>query len=122
MNDIKKFFLVLCILFTLDFIYLYFNQNWYRKEIIRSQNSPLELKPIGVVARYVSQALGLYLFVLKNNYDLIYSALYGMIVYGNYIGTNYDTIKVLDPKLAITDLIKGSIVMTLTSYIFYQIV
>ena len=122
MNDIKKFFLVLCILFTLDFIYLYLNKNWYLKEIQRSQNSPLELKPIGVVARYVSQALGLYLFVLKNNYSLIYSALYGMIIYSNYLGTNYATIKIFDPKLALVDLFKGSVIMTLTSYIFYQIV
>ena len=120
-QDIKNFIKVIVILFILDFIYLYFNQNWYRKEILRTQRSELELKWIGVIARYTTQALGLYIFVLRNNYSLIYALIYGLVIYGNYLGTNYATIKTFDEKLAITDLIKGCSIMILTSYIYYKL-
>ena len=120
-QDIKNFIKVIVILFILDYVYLYFNQNWYRKEILRTQRSELELKWIGVISRYIAQSLGLYIFVLRNNYDLIYSLIYGLVIYGNYLGTNYATIKTFDEKLAITDLIKGCSIMILTSYIYYKL-
>lgn len=60
--------------------------------------------------------------MLKNNYSLIYSLIYsllfGIIIYGNYLGTNYATIKVFDEKLASVDLIKGGTIMTITRYIY----
>ena len=117
--EIKKIIKVIIILFILDLIYLYLNQNWYKKEIYRSQKSELELKWFGVFVRYIAQAIGLYVFVLRNNYSLKYAFLFGLIIYGNYLRTNYATIKIFDEKLAITDLIKGGIIMTLTSYIYY---
>ena len=73
------------------------------------------------IIRYIAQAIGLYVFVLRNNYSLKYAFLFGLIIYGNYIGTNYATIKIFDEKLAITDLIKGGFIMTLTSYIYYKL-
>ena len=120
-QDIKNFIKVIIILFILDFIYLYFNQNWYKKEIYKSQNDELELKWSGVIVRYLTHSLGLYIFVLRNNYSFIYALLYGLIIYGNYLGTNYATIKIFNPTLAIVDLIKGCIIMTLTSYIYYKL-
>jgi uncharacterized membrane protein len=119
-TEIKNIIKVMIILFILDLIYLYFNQNWYKKEIYKSQKSKLELKWSGVFIRYIAQAIGLYIFVLHNNLSLIYAFLFGLIIYGNYIGTNYATIKVFDEKLAIVDLIKGGIISTLTGYIYYN--
>jgi len=119
--DIKNILIVGIILFILDLIYLFFNQNWYKKEIYRSQNSQLELKWFGVFSRYFAQTLGLYIFILRNNLPLIYSFIYGLIIYGNYLGTNYATITVFDEKLAFVDLMKGGIIMVLTSYIYYKI-
>jgi uncharacterized membrane protein len=119
-KDITNIIKIFIIIFILDLIYLYFNQQWYKKEIFKSQNSELELKWIGVFARYIAQAIGLYIFVLRNNYSLLYASLFGFIIYGNYLGTNYATIKIFDEKLAIVDLIKGTIIMTLSGYIYYK--
>jgi uncharacterized membrane protein len=120
--DIYKLLIVGSILFTLDFLYLYFNQGWYKKEILKMQGSELKLKWVGVFIRYFTQTVGLYIFVLKNKLPLIYSFLYGIIIYGNYIGTNYATINDFDPLLAGFDLLKGGIIMTITSYIFYKLI
>jgi len=121
LTDIKNTIKVIIILFILDLIYLYFNQDWYKKEIYRSQKSKLELKWAGVFIRYITQAIGLYIFVLKNNYSLIYAFLFGLIIYGNYLGTNYATITVFDKNLAITDFIKGGIIMSVTGYLYYKV-
>ena len=121
LTDIKNIIKVIIILFILDFIYLYFNQNSYKKEIYRSQKSELELKWSGVFVRYIAQAIGLYILILKNNYSLKYAFLFGLVIYANYLGTNYATIKVFDEKLAITDLIKGGIIMTMTGYLYYKL-
>ena len=55
--EIKKIIKVIIILFILDLIYLYLNQNWYKKEIYRSQKSELELKWFGVFVRYIAHSL-----------------------------------------------------------------
>jgi uncharacterized membrane protein len=120
-KDIKNIIIVGVILFLLDFTYLYFNQDWYKRETYKSQKSELKLKIIGVIGRYLAQTLGLYIFILRNKLPLIYSLLYGLIIYGNYIGTNYATITIFDEKLAIFDLIKGGTIMTMTSYIYYKL-
>lgn len=119
--DILNILLTGLILFSLDFIYLFINQDWYKYEIYKMQGSDLHLKWFGVFMRYLTQSIGLYIFVLKNKYSLLYSFIYGLIIYGNYIGTNYATVLDFDPTLATVDLIKGGCIMTLTSYIFYNV-
>ena len=120
-KDITNIIKIFVIIFILDFIYFFFYKNWDIKEIYKSQNSELELKSIGVFARYIAQAIGLYVFVLRNKCSLLYASLFGFIIYGNYLGTNYATIKVFDEKLAIVDLIKGTLIMLLSGYIYYKI-
>jgi hypothetical protein len=41
-NDIKNIIIIFIILFVLDFIYLYVNQNWYKNQIIKSQGTELK--------------------------------------------------------------------------------
>jgi uncharacterized membrane protein len=119
--NIKILFISLLILITLDFIYLYFNQNWYKNEIKKSQGSELILKWSGVLIRYLSQTFGLNLFVLQHNGTIIDSFIYGIIIYSNYLGTNYATIDTFDEKLAMVDLLKGGIIMSLTTYLTYKL-
>lgn len=125
MNNINKKLQILIIsgiiLIVLDFTYLYFNRNWYKKEIKKSQGNKLQLKWFGVFVRYLAQIIGLNLFILNNNptlnkSTLINALLYGLIIYGNYLGTNYATITTFDKKLAIVDFIKGGSIMMLTTF------
>ena len=109
------------ILFTLDFIYLFINKNWYKKEIKKSQGNALKLKWFGVLVRYLSQIIGLNLFVLQHNGSILDGLIFGLIIYSNYLGTNYATISHFDEKLAIADFIKGGIIMSLTTYLTYLI-
>lgn len=78
----------------------------------------------GVIFRYMAQSLGLYIFVLRNNLllssKIIYSFLYGIIIYDNYLSTNYATINIFDEKLALADLSKGGIIMIITTYLYHK--
>jgi hypothetical protein len=69
-NDIKNFIIVFIILFIIDAIYLYIYQDWYKYETYRSQGTPLKIKWIGVIFRYIAQSLGLYIFILRNKLNL----------------------------------------------------
>lgn len=110
------------LLVILDFIYLYINKKWYIHETEISQSRSFELKWSGVFLRYLTQALGLNLFVLQHNGTPVDAFIYGLIIYGNYIGTNYSTIKIFDETLACVDLLKGGIIMALTTSITYYII
>ena len=120
--NIKLFIVSFIILIILDFVYLYFNQNWYKKEIKKSQGTELILKWPGVFIRYFSQVVGLNIFILQKNGTIIDSFLFGLIIYANYLGTNYATIINFDENLAMVDLIKGSIIMSLTTFLTYKII
>ncbi len=122
MFNIKLFIVSTIILLILDFIYLYLQQNWYKREIKKIQGQDLNLKWNGVLMRYLSQIIGLNIFVLQNNKSIIYSFIFGIVIYLNYIGTNYATINDFDELLAITDLLKGGIIMSLTTYISYMFI
>ena len=131
MNNINKKLQILIIsgiiLIVLDFTYLYFNQNWYKKEIKKSQGHKLQLKWFGVFVRYLAQIIGLNLFILNNNptlnkTTLINALLYGLIIYGNYLGTNYATITTFNEKLAIVDFIKGGSIMMLTTFFVNKLI
>jgi uncharacterized membrane protein len=117
MLDIKKLIVSSIILIVLDFSYLYINQDWYKKETKRSQGSDLKLKWTGVFLRYLTQIIGLNLFIIQRNGSLLESFIFGLIIYGNYIGTNYATINIFDETLAMTDLFKGGLIMMLTTYL-----
>lgn len=119
--NINLFIISGLILIILDFSYLFLNKKWYENETKRMQGKEFNLKWYGVFIRYLSQIIGLNLFVLQVNGGIIKSFLFGLIVYGNYIGTNYATIDIFDETLAIFDLLKGGIIMALTTYISYSL-
>lgn len=116
---INLFIVSSIVLVFLDLIYLFLQQRWYKKEIIRIQGKELKLNWIGVFMRYLAQIIGLNIFVLQNNGSILYSFIFGLVIYLNYIGTNYATIINFDEVLAFTDLLKGGVIMALTTYISY---
>ncbi len=119
--NINKFIISGLILMLLDFSILFLNKKWYENETNRMQGQEFHLKWYGVFLRYLSQIIGLNLFVLQVDGGIIESFLFGLIIYGNYIGTNYATINIFDEKLAIFDLIQGGTIMALTTYITYSL-
>jgi uncharacterized membrane protein len=119
---IKRLLISGIILFTLDFIYITINKEWYRRETEKSFNEKLELNWFGVFLRYLSQIVGLNLYILGQNGTSLDAMLFGFIIYGNYIGTNYATVSYFDEKLASVDIIKGGIIMLLTTYLTNKII
>lgn len=119
--NFKVFLISAVILIALDFIYLYVNQAWYIQETETSQGKIFELKWPGVFLRYIAQVIGLNLFVLQHSGSILDAFIYGLIIYSNYIGTNYATISHFDETLAVADLIKGGCIMALTTFLTYMI-
>ena len=122
MNNLKLYILSTIIIISLELIYFMFNQDWYKYEINKSQNKPLKIKLSGVIIRYIAQIIGLNIFVLQNKGSPCIGLLYGLIIYSNYLATNYATIDHFDRNLAIVDLIKGGSVMFLTTYFIYKLI
>lgn len=121
-TNLKLLFISGLILVVLDFIYLYINQKWYKQEVKKSQGSELKLKWQGVFVRYLAQIIGLNLFVLQHNGTIFDAFLFGLIIYANYLGTNYATIDYFDEKLALVDFAKGGFIMSLTTFLTYYFI
>lgn len=121
-NNLNLLYISGIILILLDFIYLYLTREWYKKEIKNSQGTELKLKWNGVIIRYLSQIIGLNLFILQQNNTLFDSFIYGLIIYSNYLGTNYATLNYFDEKLALSDLLKGGLIMVITTILSYKII
>jgi uncharacterized membrane protein len=121
-KDYNILFISTIILITVDISYLYLNQLWYKKEIQKMQGYELNLKWSGVILRYLSQIIGLNIFVLQRNGTLLDAFIYGIIIYSNYIGTNYATVNDFDETLAAADLLKGGMVMVLTTFFTYTLI
>ena len=121
MFNIKTFIKSTLVLLTLDLLYLYINRETYMREIYRSQGSKLDLKWEGVLWRYLSQLIGLNYFVLGKENEISRAFIYGLVIYGNYLGTNYATIRIFDKRLARSDLLKGITLMILTTYLIQNL-
>lgn len=99
----------------------------YMPKFIEIQNEkPMMINKIhGGIFAWLLLAFGIYHFVLpisNNLYDTIKNgAIYGLIVYGVYNGTNYVTFNKYDGKIFSADLIWGIFVSTLLSVISFYI-
>ena len=123
------FYQILLIMITfiiLDIVWFSFSTKLiYEPTIFNIQKEPLQIRFIGGLISWLLLALGLYLFVLPLSHNLTdvmkYGALYGLIIYGIYNGTNYAILNNYDSKIFFPDLIWGIIISTLTSAIAYKI-
>jgi uncharacterized membrane protein len=113
----KTLFLILVVMLMLDSIYLYFTKSIFGQLVAKIQRTALELKMIALPVVYILLAVGLYVFVVEPGKSLWHAALLGLVIYGVFDFTNYAMFKKYDLNVALMDMMWGSTLMVLTTYI-----
>lgn len=132
-QDIKALIIILVLFLVIDIpMITKINHNMYKMQFDRINNCPSYNKSVdnfyyGAIVAYLCLVIGIYYFVVKTNIDkpLIdiakKGALFGLVVYGIYNGTNKATIAEFGTSEAIKDTIWGTIlcatISVLTVYI-----
>lgn len=114
------FVLILILLLVCDFLWFQYSLDAVYKPVL----GDFTMRYAGAIA-WVFIAWGLSKYVLpnaKDNYDAaLQGAIFGLIVYGVYNGTNYATISTWTPKVWLIDNLWGAFVCGLVSYITFLI-
>lgn len=122
------FSVLLTALFFVIFDFFWFSMTLskiYFPTFFKIQGSGTDIKFIGGVFAWLLLALGIQTFVmpLSNNLNdaIFYGAIYGLIVYGVYNGTNYATLRDYNYMIFAYDLLWGIIICSLVSGIAYKV-
>ena len=123
---ILEFITILILFILLDMIWFSISvSNIYTPAFTKIQGAPPSYRITGGLFAWVLLALGVYLFVLpmsKSSTDaFIYGAIFGLIVFGVYNGTNYATFKDWNMNIFLSDVIYGTAVTSIISLITYSI-
>lgn len=109
------------ILLLLDSIYLSYFGNFFSKQIVKVQGSPLKLNIWGAILSYLFLIIGINYFILQKGESWINAFLLGLVIYGVYEATNYAIIKNWNISSVIIDTLWGGILFALTTYLTYLI-
>jgi uncharacterized membrane protein len=115
-------YLFTAILFVLlDSIYLNLIKNYFNKQIIDIQGSPIQINYTAAAITYIFLIYGLNTFIIQKNKSVSEAALLGFIIYGVYEFTNLSIIKNWRILTAIIDTTWGAVLFALTTAIIYKV-
>lgn len=113
--------LILVILLILDSLYIGLQIPMFKKLYQNIQKSPLEVKPLGVIACYTLITFILYHYIISIKKSVKDSFILGVCVYGLYDATNYTLLTNYPLHIALMDILWGGILFALTTFIYYKI-
>jgi uncharacterized membrane protein len=123
-KDIKNILIILILFLIIDVPVLFIiNKDMYAKQFLRINQGEMNINNrtyISATISYILLAVGLYMFVLRNNNDnmiLQKSFLFGIIIYGIYNATNLATINEFGIKESIVDTLWGGIICTIITFL-----
>jgi uncharacterized membrane protein len=106
---------------VLDAVYLTATRSIFGAVVAKIQRVALQMRIEGAVVVYVLLVLGLYKFIISEHRPVKDAAILGLVIYGVFEFTNYAIFKNYDLGLAFMDTIWGAILMSLTTYLVYQV-
>ncbi len=116
-----KILTTIFILMFLDSIYFYVNKDFFSKQILDVQGTPVSLNLFPAFLCYIALAFGINYFILREKKSLLDAFLLGFIIYAVYETTNKATLKKWTNKIVIIDTLWGGILFTLTTIIMRKI-
>ena len=105
------------ILVLVDYIYLSIIKDFFGKQIIKVQGSPMKVNLIGVILCYLILVLGINYFIIYQNKSILDAFLLGLLIYGVYETTNYALFSKWSFTTVIIDTLWGGILFALTTYL-----
>lgn len=110
--------LISAVLFVIiDSVYLNFMKDYFQKQVIKVQGSPIKMNFLGAALCYIFLIAGLNYFIIKPNKSVQDAFLLGIVIYGVYETTNYAIFKNWSIFSVIIDTLWGGILFALTTYI-----
>ena len=116
-----KLLMIGIIMVLVDIIYLSSISNYFNKQILMIQQSPLKLNIYGAIICYITLVFGLYWFIIRERRTLLDAYLLGLVIYLVYETTNKAIITNWLWKTVLLDGLWGGILFSLTTYILYKI-
>ena len=116
-----KIITTIFILILLDSIYFYVNKDFFSKQILDVQGTPVSLNVFAAFLCYITLALGINYFILREKKSLLDAFLLGTLIYAVYETTNKATFKKWTYKIVLIDTLWGGILFTLTTFIMRKI-
>jgi len=111
-------FLLAAIIFVgIDSIYLNFMKGYFKAQVQKIQNSPIQINYSAALICYVFLITGIYYFIIKPNRSLQDAFLLGIVIYGVYETTNWALLKNWSLATVIMDTLWGGILFALTTWI-----
>lgn len=110
--------LISAILFILiDSVYLNLMKDYFQKQVVKVQGSPLKMNFLGAAFCYIFLIVGLNYFIIKPKKSIQDAFLLGIVIYGVFETTNYALFKNWSIVSVIIDTLWGGILFALTTYI-----
>ena len=116
-----KIITTIFILILLDSIYFYVNKDFFSKQILDVQGTPVALNLFPAFLCYITLAFGVNYFILREKKSLLDAFLLGVVIYAVYETTNKATLKKWTYKIVLIDTLWGGILFTLTTFIMRKI-
>jgi len=111
-------YLLSAIIFViLDGMYLNFIKNYFNKQVVLIQGSPIELKMIPTALTYVFLVFLLEYFIIAKKQNFKTAFLLGFSVYAVYELTNYSLFKKWSIFIVFLDTLWGGILFALTTFL-----
>lgn len=115
-------FLITAILFVIvDSIYLNLSKNYFTKQIMQIQGTPLKVNLLGAAICYIFLIFGLNYFIIKPKKSVYEAFIFGLIIYGVYETTNYALFSKWSILTVFMDTIWGGILCAIVTFIANKI-
>lgn len=102
---------------SIDFVYLNVIKDFFNKQIVSVQGSPLKVNYLGAALCYIFLIFGINYFIIKPRKSVNDAFLLGLIIYGVFETTNYALFKNWSILTVIIDTLWGGLLFASTTYI-----
>ena len=112
--------LFIAVLFvSTDSVYLFLSRNYFQRQIIAVQGTPIKMRLISAILCYIALVFGLWYFVLREKKSWKHAFLLGLVIYAVYETTNYATLNNWKFQTVIMDTLWGGILFAITTQMIY---
>lgn len=105
------------VLLLVDSLYLTMTRDYFAKQVLEIQKSPLQLDLLASAFTYFIMAIGFYYFILRENKGALDAFLLGLVIYMTFDGTNKAIFTHWKWKTLLLDGLWGGVLFAISTYI-----
>jgi uncharacterized membrane protein len=113
----NKMMILSILLIIIDLIFLNLTKTIFNNQIKNIQQTPIKIKYIGIIITYLIMIFGYYWFIIKYKKSTLDGFIYGFVIYGIYEFTNYSIFDKWNNYIILIDIIWGTLLHGILTYI-----